>query len=179
LRNTFAIFFLLVLSIPFLCTRAILLHRKSESKEAVKARILAGVDKSEMVRLVFSVNDAKTALKWEHSKEFEYRGEMYDIVKSEGKTDSVIYWCIRDKDETQLNRQLESLVALATGSDPQHQSSLNNLFIFLKFLFCHKPREVKPAVASAGTIFHFYLPVKYAFPPVPPAPPPEARLSRF
>ncbi len=50
----------------------------------VKTRILAGVGKNQMVRLSFTALATKTQLRWEHSKEFEYKGEMYDIQQPPG-----------------------------------------------------------------------------------------------
>ena len=156
-------------------TKVILLHRKSEIREVMKARIMAGVGQNEMVQLTFSLQDTKTQLEWEHSREFEYRGEMYDVVKSEQRADSVTYWCIHDKAETQINRQLETLTAAATGSDPQHQASLSNFFSFLKSLFCEAPTAEQPiADNTEAAPFRVYLFAKYPYSPLPSSPPPEA-----
>lgn len=156
-------------------TKAIFLHRKHDIREAIKERIMAGVGQNEMVQLRFSLHDAKTQLEWEHSKEFEYQGEMYDVVKSEQRADSVTYWCIHDKAETQINRQLETLTSAATGSDPQHQASLGQFFSFLKSLFCEAPNAANPIADSTEATPHYlYLFAKYPYSPLPTSPPPEA-----
>jgi adenosine deaminase len=155
-------------------TKAILLHRKSEIREAMKERIMAGVGQNEMVQLRFSLHDAKTQLAWEHSKDFEYRYDMYDVVKSEQWADSVTYWCIHDKAEAQINRQLETLAA-ATGSDPQQQTSLDHFFSFLKSLFCEAPTAAQPiADNTEAASFHVYFFAKYPYSRLPTSPPPEA-----
>ncbi len=155
-------------------TKAILLHRKSEIREAVKAQIIAGVGQNELVQLSFSNYQIKTELRWEHAREFEYQGEMYDIVKSQQRADSITYWCIHDQAETQINRQLDTLTALAAGSDPQRQHSLGSFFDFLKSLFCEQPAEAQPIFAAASPTPHFYLFIKQTYSPLPTAPPPEA-----
>lgn len=155
-------------------TKAILLHRKSEIREAVKAQIIAGVGQNELVQLSFSNKQIKSELRWEHAREFEYRGEMYDVVRSQQRADSITYWCIHDRAETQINQQLETLTAAATGSDPQQQNSLGNFFNFLKSLFCKQPAEAQPIVAVASPSSHFYLFSKQTYSPLPTAPPPEA-----
>lgn len=155
-------------------TNGILLHRKSAIREAVKAQIIAGVGQNELVQLSFSNKQIKSELRWEHANEFEYRGEMYDIVKSEQRADSITYWCIHDQAETQINRQLEALTAAATGSDQQQQNSLGNFFHFLKSLFCEQSAEAQPIVAVASPSSHFYLFSKQTYSPLPTAPPPEA-----
>jgi len=131
-----------------------------------------------MVQLTFSEQAAKTQLKWEHDREFEYRGEMYDIVKLEQSADSITYWCIHDKAETQINRQLDALTSLATGSDPQHQTSLGYFFSFLKSLFCEAPTAAKPIADNTEKArFRAYLFAKYPYSSLPTSPPPEAWFS--
>ena len=139
----------------------------------VKARIMAGVGENEMVRLSFTRQATKTQLRWEHAKEFEYKGEMYDIVKSEEKGDSMVYWCIWDKAETQINRQMDALIAAATGSDRQHRECLDHIFSFLKSLFHYPGKAHHPATAAAHEARFFYGAPHITFIEIPPFPPPE------
>ena len=79
-------------------------------KKSVKKTITEHIDKNLLVRLSFN-KDEITKLKWEHSKEFEHKSEMYDIVHKEIKSDSIIYWCWLDNEETQLEKSLNILIA--------------------------------------------------------------------
>jgi hypothetical protein len=154
-------------------TKAILLLRKQAIKEAVKERILAGVGQNELVQLTFSLQAIDSELKWEHSKEFEYKGEMYDVVKSEQWADSITYWCIHDKAETEINRQLDQLTAQESGKDPQHKAALGNFFDFLKSLFCtEQPTVVPPAIASTVNHFSYQFSLYPIYPSLD-SPPPE------
>jgi hypothetical protein len=98
---------------------------------------------------------------------------MYDIVKSEEKGDSMVYWCIWDKAETHINRQLETLVAAATGSDQQHKKCLENIFSFFKSLFHYPGKAHHPATAAVHEATYHYAAFPRAFTHIPPVPPPE------
>jgi hypothetical protein len=163
---------------PFLGTKAILLLRKEQIRETVKERILAGVGQNELVQLSFSLQAIKTELKWEHSKEFEYKGEMYDVVKSDHQADSITYWCIHDKAETEINRQLDQLTAHETGKDPQQKAALGNFLDFLKSLFCNEqPAFERPAIASTATYFSYHFSTKNFYSPSDSPPPERAVFS--
>ncbi len=85
-------------------------------KKSVKKTITEHIDKNLLVRLSFN-KDEITKLKWEHSKEFEYKSEMYDIVHKEIKSDSIVYWCWLDNEETQLEKSLNILIAKTIGEN--------------------------------------------------------------
>lgn len=96
-----------------------LLHQqKREVRREVKRAILRGMDESELTQLSFSKRDS-TSLKWEHETEFEYRGTMYDVVRTHETRDSIFYTCWLDHAETKINRQLATWVYDAVQSDPE------------------------------------------------------------
>lgn len=83
--------------------------QKFHIKKQVKEKIEKGIDKEKLVLLKFTYNESKTKLRWEHSKEFEYKHQMYDIVDIEYKEDSIYYWCWHDKEETEINNQINHI----------------------------------------------------------------------
>lgn len=105
------------------------------TRKEVRSQMIAGIDKKELAQLKFSKATAKKELIWEHSKEFEYRGNMYDVIETEFNGDSIIYWCWWDNEETILNRQLSNLVLKALGSNPQNKENEKQLTEFFKTLF--------------------------------------------
>ena len=135
--------------------------------------MIATIDRQELVYLSFSINDTKTKLRWEHSKEFEYQHQMYDIVESELKGDSVFYWCWWDHAETSLNKKLNDLVAGIMQKDPQHQQKQSRMMDFFRSLFlpvtkqlydvCTEP-EQHDFFQSAHQLFSHH------FPPLTPPP---------
>lgn len=97
--------------------------------------IIAGLAKDELVFFKFSLEDAKVKLSWEHSKEFEYMDNMYDVVETEIQNDSVSYWCWLDSKESELNLKLEHLVSNALGQNPQTRENHSRYFNFLKSMY--------------------------------------------
>ena len=97
--------------------------------------MIAEMNHDDLVLLKFSTEEVKTKLKWEHAREFEYLGEMYDIVDVEVKGDSIFYKCWWDYEETVLNKKLKKLVATAFDRDESNREGQNNLFIYLRSFF--------------------------------------------
>ncbi len=97
--------------------------------------MIAGLNESDLVILKFKKSSIKSVLKWKHSKEFEFKGEMYDIVKSTVKGDTVRYMCWWDNKETKLNKQLAHLMDDIIGSNRQNKENQKRLVSFYQKLF--------------------------------------------
>jgi len=136
--------------------------------------MIAGIDKSELVLLKFSKKEALQKLEWEHSREFEYNHEMYDVVDSKVFGDSIVFWCWWDHEETKLNRQLKSLVALTLGNDVQNKKSQVSLIVHLSTLYYSDINNrdfISPDIKSE--LFFPYLFNKSSLEIPPPDPPPR------
>lgn len=129
------IFLSVCLIVPVLGMFGWLQLKKKVVRKEVKHQLMAEVDRSELVLLKFSSEAAALELEWEHSTEFEYRGQMYDVVASETRGDSIYYWCWHDHHETALNRQLAALTRAALQKDPEHQNGQKQLVQFFHHLF--------------------------------------------
>lgn len=147
---------------------------KYRIRKEVKRQIIAGIDKNELVLLTFSRAAINTDLRWEHAREFEYRGEMYDIVETNETGDSISYWCWWDHRETALNKSLDKLTQSACGQSPGSKEKQQRLQDFVRSLICiesdlpHFPQST-PASAT-----HYYIDLcKPVDAHAPPAPPPD------
>ncbi len=61
----------------------------------------------------------KHDLSWtEEGKEFSYRGEMYDVIKTTTSGDSTRYFCIKDARETNLRHSVDQHVKNENASSP-------------------------------------------------------------
>lgn len=131
---------LLIFSIlfPFIGTYTYLQIQKGKVKRQVKHRMIDGMDKSELVSFTFSKNESETLLRWEHSKEFEYSGQMYDVVEKQIIGDSLYLVCWPDNKETQLNCQLRRLVSDEINQDPVYQENVKRLQQFQFSMFYDK-----------------------------------------
>ena len=65
---------------------------------------------------VSSAEQQSTDFQWIHKREFRYKGNMYDIVRTEQRGDVTVYRCIHDIEEEQLIESQKELV----------QETLNN-----------------------------------------------------
>ncbi len=136
------IYLLLSLTVPVLMTYGYLCHQKWIVKNQVKQSIIAGLDRDELVFLKFSRDDQSKLLKWEHSREFEYQDQMYDVVYVVETTDSLSYWCWWDHEETALNLQLKSLVKKLWSQTPISKDSNLKLIEFYDKLFLASPKAI-------------------------------------
>jgi hypothetical protein len=79
--------------------------------------------------------EAKKKLRWEKPGEFEYKGQMYDVVKTKITKDSVHYICYQDKAETNLNFRIKKIIAAAMSQDSQNRETQKRLTTFFQSLY--------------------------------------------
>ena len=168
-----SLFLLLCLVAPLAATFTLLHYQKRQVREAVKRQILAGVDQKELVLLKFTKKETEAHLRWEHDREFEYQGQMYDVVETIVKRDSIYYRCWWDHAETKLNKQLDELLASVLSADPQRNERQKRLFHFYQSLICSQPPVLAPLPPCEGKrTFHYRFSCHLIFHP-PPVPPPQ------
>lgn len=138
-RKIFVILLLFSFIAPVVTTYVILRYQKKQVKKEVKKKIISGIDKEELVLLKFTEGEIKSQLEWEHSKEFQYKGEMYDVVEKEVRGDTTFFWCWWDSEETDLNKQLKGLVKRILEKNPKNQENQKRLNNFLNSLFIKEP----------------------------------------
>ena len=91
-----------------------MLHfQKQQLRKEIGKKMNQDVEEGEFVVMEFTMEQIKTELRWEHAMEFEYKGQMYDIIEKENKGTSVVFKCWWDKAETALNKEMDELLAMA------------------------------------------------------------------
>ncbi len=158
---------------PVAATFVYLQYQKKQIKREVKWNMIAGIDRDELVLLTFSKEETETELRWKHSREFEYKGEMYDIVEKTVGRDSVSYWCWWDHEETALNRQLDGLLARVMGQNPERQKNQAQLSQFFKNLYFQEVQEESVEMESLDKTTFFYANRFQSIGLSPPIPPPR------
>ena len=124
-----------VLFAPVLTVYFYLQFEKAAIRREIKWKMIAGMDEEELVLLKFTKEETQTKLRWEHSKEFEYNGQMYDIVSKKVKGDSIFYRCWWDHEETKLNKSLKKLVANAFDHDEENRRTQQTFHTYLGSFF--------------------------------------------
>jgi len=145
-RKFLCILLLSCLTAPLLVSYGWLHHQRNLVRKAVKRQMIAGLDENALVLMKFTEADSKRLLHWEHAREFEYQGQMYDVVRTETNGDTVYYRCWLDHQESELNQQLKQLVASTLEKDPANQENQKRLTQFYKSLYSFEPPILSQAV---------------------------------
>lgn len=114
---------------PFWISFGMLNYQQKTAKKVAKWTILRGLPDEELTFLEFSKEETKTVLKWKHSKEFEFSGIMYDIVRSYESADSVHYYCWADTDETLIVQKIRILLGKENDPTDKDFSRILNLML--------------------------------------------------
>ena len=129
----FGILLLLSLIAPVVTGLTMLHFQRKAVRKQIKHRILEGISNSELTLVKISPENKN--IRWKHSKEFEYKGEMYDIVRSEKHGDTTYYYCWWDNKETHLNQRLTETLSMEWGKNETNKSTKNKLLSFYKSLY--------------------------------------------
>ena len=85
-------------------------HEKGIAKNEM-SECLQAYAKKDVVDIIVHKDQIHTILAWEHEREFELSGIMYDVISSQIMGDSIIYQCLHDaKDEVGQCRCWNELV---------------------------------------------------------------------
>ncbi len=137
--------------------------------------MIAGLDESRLVKLVFTHEEAKVMLHWEHSKEFEFNGQLYDVVRQQYGASLVTFWCFPDHAETRLQKQLTTLLRINLQKDTQRQEKQSQVRHFYKNLFYSYNRDTH-LYTMAMKVDYFFYNQNHPGPPYisSPSPPPRS-----
>jgi len=124
--------------LPFWGAFSLLKFEQCVHRKSVKRAFLNALPPVSLTRIAVLSTDKDVVLKWEHSREFEWNRDMYDIVNQNIEGDSTIYHCWKDHQDTALNNRLEGVIKLAWQGRDQNQENPPELE-FLKRVFRSPP----------------------------------------
>ncbi len=115
--------------------------REHQLKEAALSKIstIGSDDSLVLLKIPFETEQNKTVFKRFHSREFRYRGFMYDVARTEVHENETWYWCIQDEHETELMEKKEAYFSnLWQQEVPQNKTaSAYNQYINLLYTIRH------------------------------------------
>lgn len=140
-RQVCSILFLLILVLPTVVTYTYFQYRRKEIKREVKLQ-LANLNFDDLVLLRFSNHELDAKVRWKHSKEFEFEGKMFDIIQLKKSKDSISFWCWLDKQETELNNKLNTLLVEVCRMDIPMQKQKLSFYQFYKSLYFLETKDL-------------------------------------
>lgn len=147
-QRLIAILFLFIFIAPVGVFYLYIQFEKLTLKRERIEKLAIGKGVNEIVFLKFSNQETETKLRWKHPKEFEYDGQMYDVISKEIIGDSIIYKCWWDHEETKLNKRLKKLVASAFNRKDANRKTQKQLQIYLTSFFCTKLLDWQPLLTN-------------------------------
>ena len=137
-HNILAIILLGCLTLPFVAEWSMLSIRENKIEKAVEELLTAGSDAS-LQRIIRIGRNDQQSLKWEHKKEFEYQGVMYDVISVFESDDSIDYLCRLDLDETAVKKKMHHLLSETKAQYPKNRSLQTQIFHFFHSLIAPIP----------------------------------------
>lgn len=108
------------------------------SRELAREEMFAKL-KNEIPQNLLIVIKNNNAIVWEEKNEFEYKGEMFDVVKiSISKTGETLYHCVNDTKESEIINHLEKM----TRKNSDEKKSIQKINIDYCFVSDPNKREV-------------------------------------
>ncbi|WP_417599830.1 hypothetical protein [Owenweeksia hongkongensis] len=112
-------------------------------RHEMKQRIKAGVPEADLVLLKIAKSEEENSdiFEREHSREFRYYGQMYDVMRLEDKGDTTYYTCIHDVKESKLFERLDRMVLdqLSENEDQKKHREMMLGFFTKVYLPTHIP----------------------------------------
>jgi len=183
--SLFFLFYLFLLLISFflildadLFKFFFLKYRQERVRREVTEEINRGLEREILLLLEFTLEEVREKLKWRTIREFEFNHELYDVVDSTIENDKVLFWCLPDREETELEREIKEVVFSSLKyrgkSFTWQQGSTSTAKIWLFFL---SPDLVFSAPYLFSNLNISLFKVNYFFTLQHPTPPPRSLIS--
>jgi hypothetical protein len=130
---------------------------KKMIRREVKHQIMETLDEQELVTFRFSLADTAQLLEWEHENEFEYQGEMYDVVRRTYSGGFVTYHLWWDHKETALNKRVDLLAQSIFNNHPNKQKTADHISFLLHQLMLNESTilTTKPIATQSNHVFAY------------------------
>ena len=133
-------------------------------RKEIKHLIKNGVPQNELIAIEFNSSN-KLDFDWKHSREFSYKGSMYDIVRTDTiNQNTFLFYCVNDIQEKQLFANLDKMVSSCFSEQSKQRDKQIDFsqLITLKYL----APDVSLLFSKNKTLFFraCYLDIQYLSP---------------
>lgn len=154
---------ILVLLTPFLSSYLLMNYEIKKVKKEIKHRLKNELKPEDYISFAIARSQLHL-LNWEHDKEFEFRGEMYDVVSTTSIGDSIHYTLWWDHEESSLHKKLNRLLNLAWGSSENSKRSKHSLVFSLLHFFVETMQFKNHIPLANASPNEIYLDLKASLP---------------
>jgi len=119
----------------------VLKSQKKAIRAEIRDHIYQGLTDKDLVRIAIHERDQtglNSPLIWHQPDEFEYLGNMYDVIETEYHSDSIIYVSFLDNKESEINIKIDQLALLALGQNSDSREFEHSLIDFVSKLYFQK-----------------------------------------
>jgi len=127
-------------------------------KREIKQQIKNGISEEKLVIFTFGkniLNEKSEDFIWMKKNEFRYKGEMYDIIKTEYKGDSIVYHVFHDLKESALFSNLDKHILDFLSSNREKGNELlsitNNFCKYYLTPVINNNQTLNPKVENLNT----------------------------
>lgn len=156
MKKIAVIFFLTIIGLNIIGFFPLFKILQYQIRQEVKIKIKKRLAEKEMYKISFSERDK---IDWiQAGVEFRYHNQMFDIVKQEKENGRMVYWCINDKEESQLFANLDTLVKQQMNNDESTLGNVAKLLIeiFLLLYFAEKPCDLTLTTKEKEIYSYYY-----------------------
>jgi hypothetical protein len=100
-----------------------MLHSQYELKEKIKHTVLKQLKNEDLTVISFTDNVNKIYWEDDDEKEFSYKGQMYDLVRSDTIQGHILLFCFNDEKEQQLIDLYNSITKNNSATDKKIKSN--------------------------------------------------------
>ncbi|KAF5075313.1 hypothetical protein DSECCO2_172600 [anaerobic digester metagenome] len=150
---------MLLLSLSLNGTAYYFLFRLQQERirKEIKMMIKAGVPDGELSVIRHTAENSED-FHWIHSREFRYRGVMYDVVRSEKAADgATLLHCVTDHQETLLFANLDLMTKSQAARHPAHSKAIHFYSLLMGGLFTPPDAEYIRPDSGFMILDAFYL----------------------
>lgn len=167
-------FFLVIFSLPVTGTYFLFKIRQSTIHKNIRKYMEDGLDESQLVLLKIPLSEELNPGLFERTEEneFKFKGNMFDVVKSERHQDTTWYWCVWDKDETALEKAFEEEKRRTSSQEGKNPDDIMKAFLKLLFINTTELTLILP-VKDVITVNCFRIDKNSDLSFTPPSPPPK------
>lgn len=147
--NVHKVFPVMLLLITYCITSAIFpLFHSLELRQIKQTAVyrMQMAKKKDLVSLTFSEKESDQLL-WEHSREFEYKGQMFDVIYKKQNGDTITYYCYADHKENKVKQKWNRLLGKEKNRE-QHSDQKTKKRIHFVTGFFHEYDTVVLLVIS-------------------------------